>query len=158
MESLAALTAQNVTALAASVAAFGVLVAIIQLSFNYRQARTSFEDDLAREYREIMKALPDDAFYKTGVYRPRELTPAELRWFYLYFDLTNDQLFLAKRKRVGKRTAENWRVGMKGNLELPAFLQAWDQLADQMHEDFFRQVAAIVHEVKREQAARSTAA
>jgi hypothetical protein len=73
---------------------------------------------------------------------------------YLYFDLTNDQLFLVKRRRIGEKTAANWRAGMKGNLELPAFLQAWDQLAPQVHEGFFKNVGAIVDEVKREQGAR----
>jgi hypothetical protein len=39
----------------------GVVVAATALSRQARQAKTEFEDDLAREYREIIRRLPPQA-------------------------------------------------------------------------------------------------
>ena len=48
--------------------------------------------------------------------------------FYRYFDLSNQQLFLARRKRISKKTREDWKEGIAGNLELPEFRKAWERL------------------------------
>ena len=91
----------GLTALGALVTAAGVLVAVRQVKAaetNVRQAeklaQADFEDDLAREYRQIVHQLPAVAFYESG---RLELDDELRNAFYRYFDLSNEQLYLADR-------------------------------------------------------------
>jgi hypothetical protein len=102
---------------------------------NNRRAQTSFEDDLSREYRGIVADLPVDAFYADA--RGRVLSDGDLRAFYRYFDLSNEQLFLASLGRVSEATAREWRDGIAGNVALPAFETAWRALATHLPANYF---------------------
>jgi hypothetical protein len=116
-----------------------------QLEVTQQQARTAFEDDLSREYRAIVGALPAHAFYKSG---DAQLTDDIRRSFYRYFDLSNEQLFHIRNDRVSHSTGEQWRDGIKGNLELSAFLAAWDDLEPHLSESFFKDLREVVGEVR----------
>jgi hypothetical protein len=99
-----------------------------------KQALTSFEDDLTREYRSIVGELPAEAFYIDG---ELELNEARRRAFYRYFDLSNEQLFLAAHGRVSDETREQWRQGIAGNLGLPSFIAAWRDVEPHLPKNFF---------------------
>lgn len=73
------------------------------------------------------------AFYKDGP-PPSE---QEILAFYRYFDLSNQQLFLGRKKRVSPATLEEWKDGIAGNLQLPAFAAAWEALVEQLPENVF---------------------
>ena len=99
-------------------------------------ARTSFEDDLSREYRAIVALLPVEAFFIDGPL-PSE---ADMRAFYCYFDLSNQQLFLGRKKRVSPATLEEWKDGIAGNMQLPAFAAAWEELVNHLPRNFFEEL------------------
>ncbi len=83
--------AQLNTALAAITAA-GIIVAAWQLIVTKRQAVTTFEDTIAREYRELANRLPTDALL--GEELCEEKYKRAFDEFYHYFDLSNEQVFL----------------------------------------------------------------
>ena len=66
------------------------------------QARTDFEDDLAREYRQLAREIPTKALLG------EELTPKEHGYafplFFHYIDLSNEQIFLRKNGRISAQT------------------------------------------------------
>jgi|SRR5437867_413760 len=111
------------TAIGSIATAAAVLVASWQLYRRTLQARTNFEDDLSREYRELAQSIP------VKVHLCEELAPEEFeRAFprlYQYIDLTNEQVFLRMNGRISKATWFNWRDGIKSNLARSAFAEAW---------------------------------
>jgi hypothetical protein len=123
-----------VTDIGTCLTAAGVGAAVVQLQFNYRRARTDFEDRLTSVYRQLVAELPVDAMLG------KKLTPIEdresLSAFYRYFDLCNEQIFLRESHRVSKKTWNEWKPGVKTNLGRPAFRQAWRTLAVQISTDF----------------------
>ena len=98
------------TAIGSIATAAAVLVASWQLYRRTLQARTNFEDDLSREYRELAQSIP------VKVHLCEELAPEEFeRAFprlYQYIDLTNEQVFLRMNGRISKATWFNWRDGI----------------------------------------------
>lgn len=136
-------TVAALTALGALATAVAVFVAYFELRSAQENSRTAFEDDLSREYRSIVGDLPAEAFYAKGDnFRPDEHAR---RAFYRYVDLSNEQLFLAERSRVSPKTADQWKDGIRGNLEkLPAFRRAWAEIADQVPKDFFEDLRKLV--------------
>jgi hypothetical protein len=129
-----------VGALATAVAVF---VAGLELRTAKDHARTAFEDDLSREYRTIVGELPAEAFYA----KLEAFSPNDSAWkaFFRYADLSNEQLFLARVGRVSSATAEQWKDGIRTNLEaLPAFRAAWAQIASRVPDDFFEDLKELV--------------
>jgi hypothetical protein len=108
------------------VTAIGVIVAARQLTLSKRQTRTQFEDDLAREYRELVERIPVKALL--GEALEHEEYEKNLHLFYRYIDLSNEQVFLRQMERIGLDTWINWLAGIKSNLGLPAFGKAWDEI------------------------------
>ncbi len=94
-----------------------------QIREGRKQAVTSFEDSLAREYREIAQRIPVVALL--GEPLSGSDLQANLDDFYHYIDLSNEQVFLRQRGRVRPDTWTNWRDGIQSNLKRPAFLAAW---------------------------------
>lgn len=114
--------------------ATGVLVAAWQLWLAHRQSLTTFEDSLAREYRELAARLPTKALLG------EELTEQEYREhfdeFYHYFDLSNEQAFLHDTGRIRPSTWQFWRDGIASNLKRPAFKRAWNEVCSRANGDF----------------------
>jgi hypothetical protein len=112
----------------------GVLFAAYQILLSRQQAQTSFEDALAKEYRELSMGIPTKAFLGEA------LTEAEYEAakndFYHYFDLSNSQAFLRQINRVSPKTWKYWADGMKSNLRRPAFKMAWERISSQPNGDF----------------------
>jgi hypothetical protein len=143
------------TALGSLATAVAVIVAVIELNAAKHHARTAFEDDLSREYRATIAELPPEAFYKDS---DLTLTDRTRQVFYRYFDLSNEQLFLAKNGRVSKETKDQWRDGISGNLRLPAFRRAWDDIEPNIRKDFFDELREVVEEVRAAEQADAPAA
>jgi hypothetical protein len=113
-----------VEAIAESITAIGVFVAVYQLWMTKKANQTQFEDDLTKQYREITKMIPVKALLGA------ELTPGEMaeaeHGLYHYLDLTNEQIFLRQYNRICEETWIFWRDGIKSNLARPAFNKAWE--------------------------------
>lgn len=106
--------------------AIAVLLAAWQLHRGTIQARTDFEDDLCREYRELARSIPPDA------HLDREMADSvyDLAFpvLFQYFDLSNEQIFLRLNGRVSKVTWFNWRDGIQSNIQRKAFRRAWEEI------------------------------
>lgn len=81
----------------------GVVFAGVQLIYNRRQARTQFEDGMTGVYRSLAAELHVEVFFDAPI--SREIVQAHRAVFYRYFDLCNEQAFLAERRRSAFRTA-----------------------------------------------------
>jgi len=114
--------------------ALAVLVAAWQVHKNTQQARTDFEDDLSREYREVARCIPVKAHL--GQELGEEEFEKAFPSLYQYIDLTNEQIFLRMNGRIRKETWLNWGDGMKSNLGRPAFIQAWSRIKKGSNESF----------------------
>lgn len=121
------MTLLDLMTLIASVAtAVSVMVAGYQIGLSRKQSTTQFEDSLTTEYRGLVRTLPVKAML--GSRLSESELEATLSVFYCYFDLCNEQIFLRQQNRVTLETWQNWCDGIRSNLSLPAFGQAWDQV------------------------------
>ena len=123
-----------VTAGASLVTAAGVLLAWWQIRLTKRQATTQFEDQLNSQYREIARRLPIEALL--GEPLAHGIPHDHLKGFYHYIDLTNEEVFLRRRRRLSKDTWENWREGIKWNMTRPGFSAAWQEIKTRSPESF----------------------
>jgi hypothetical protein len=114
----------------ASVGSIATAVAVFLAAWQLRrgtvQARTDFEDDLSREYRELARSIPPIAHLDQDLGQPEfaEAFPV----LFQYIDLSNEQAFLRMNGRISKVTWINWRDGIQSNLQRRAFRQAWEQI------------------------------
>ena len=114
--------------------AVAAIVAAWQLLHLQRQSTTSFEDALAREYRELASTLPVSALL--GESLSDSMHADKLDEFYRYFDLCNNQIFLHDSKRVSDATWRFWEEGIRSNMKRPAFSRAWAEIAARANGDF----------------------
>jgi hypothetical protein len=112
----------------------GVAVAAWQLWLARQQSITSFEDSIARKYRELAATLPTDALL--GELLTDDEHAKYLDKFYRYFDLCNEQAFLHQNGRISKSTWTFWVDGILSNLRRPAFSRAWREVAARANDDF----------------------
>jgi len=105
--------------------ALGVLFLACQLYLQRAQGRSSFEDSLVREYRQLIKPhLVDAQLAKVLHDRPDE--QQRLVNAYRYFDLCNEQVFLRSLGRVGRWTwRTQWGPGIRGRLTTEPVLTDW---------------------------------
>lgn len=103
--------------------AIAILVAAWQVHRGTIQARTNFEDELSREYRELARNIPVTAHL--GEQLSEEEFERAFSSLYQYFDLTNEQIFLRMNGRVSRATWLNWRDGIQANFGRVVFAQAW---------------------------------
>lgn len=101
--------------------AIGVAIAAWQIRRNAEQTKTSFEDSLNKEYRELMRPVPLKALVGENV--PGTEAEVAKEAIYNYLDFCNQQVYLRKQKRIRKSTWLEWQEGMKINLALPLFAE-----------------------------------
>jgi len=118
----------------------GVIFAGSQLWMSRKQSRTSFEDQLASQYREIIRRLPIGALL--GDELSEEEMDSALPAFLHYFDLCNEQVYLRNKHRIDKVTWKEWDEGIHQNLRRPAFAKAW-QIITTRAPDIFDELRAI---------------
>lgn len=117
---------QTVASLTGIATTTGLFIAYRQFRLATRQSQTTFEDALAREYRQVAHRLPVRALLGDALPESREALA--LDEFYWYFDLTNEQVFLRRIGRVSDDAWRNWRDGIASNLRKPAFAKAWEEI------------------------------
>jgi hypothetical protein len=116
------------------VTAAGVVIAARQLFHSQQQARSSFEDQLSAQYREIARQLPIEALLGEELEQGAQL--AALPEFYHYFDLSNEQAYLHRHGRVRPDAWREWLEGIQQNLARPAFREAWREVNRRSPESF----------------------
>ncbi len=117
---------QLVQALASVAAVVYVILTWQQIRLFRKQATTTFEDGLTAQYRKIMEDIPIDIWLGSKLTTLAKDRQDQCRdAIYRYIDLSNEQAFLHSKKRVGDETWAEWSVGIKGNMELPAFREVW---------------------------------
>lgn len=121
--------------LVASIAtAVGVFLAWWQIRESSRQAKSTFEDSLASEYRSLVQGLPVEALL--GEDLDEEAYRGNLSELYHYIDLTNEQTFLRRCGRISQETWENWREGIQTTMSKPAFARAWREISERSPDSF----------------------
>jgi hypothetical protein len=93
---------QWISAIANCVMAAGVLLVLWQIWLTKKQATTTFEDSMAKEYRELAAKIPTKALI--GEDLNDEEYAKTFDEFYHYIDLSNEQVFLRQRNRIGRET------------------------------------------------------
>lgn len=114
--------------------AAAVFFAAWQIWLAKRQGVTALEDSLAKEYRDLTARLPIKAFL--GEETTAEEHSRSLDAMYHYFDLCNQQAFLAAAHRISPKTWEFWKDGICHNINRPAFQQAWSEIAARSSGEF----------------------
>jgi len=110
------------------------MVAIYQVWRNTEQSKTTFEDSISKEYRDISKSIPYNALLgKTLVGDEIDQTLNEI---YNYMDFCNEQIFLRKSGRVRKDTWNNWQEGMCTNFSLPIFASVAKEVFEKLPDTF----------------------
>ena len=122
------------TAAASLATAIGVLVAAYQIRLTRQLSRTQFEDDLTKQFREIIRRIPIEALL--GEELSEEAYDRTRDDFFRYIDLSNEQVFLRRNDRVSARTWRLWCEGIKAFLSRPAFGRAWGEFKDKSPDTF----------------------
>ena len=118
--------ASSLSAIAAIVAAVGVWYARKQLKTSREIAQLQFEDALGKEYRELVNRLKPKALLGEDL-SEQEYQDAFDELFH-YVDLSNEQVSLRQRGRIGAEVWDSWGSGIRSNLALPAFALAWREI------------------------------
>jgi hypothetical protein len=122
------------TAAASLATAIGVIVAAYQIRLTRQLSRTQFEDDLTKQFREIIRRIPIEALL--GEELCEEAYDRTRDDFFRYIDLSNEQVFLRRNDRVSARTWKLWCEGIKAFLSRPAFGRAWGEFKDKSPDTF----------------------
>ncbi|MGA2475165.1 MAG: hypothetical protein ABSF73_00950 [Terriglobia bacterium] len=123
-----------VEAIASCVTAGGVIVAFIQIWLARKQSVTQFEDEMSRQYREILKTIPVEALLGEEL-TAKELEEAE-NGIYHYLDLSNEEVFLRQNNRVSSETWRSWCDGIKANLSRKTFGKVWIKIKEKLPSNF----------------------
>jgi hypothetical protein len=129
---------------AALATAFGVALAAISLWRSEAHSQTQLEDRLAEQYRAITAELPLEALLGKPI--PSHEMTNNLRAFYRYLDLSNEQVYLRMKGRVRRSTWREWSEGMRGNFRRPAFKVAWTRIRTDTAKLDFDELARAVDE------------
>jgi hypothetical protein len=113
----------------------GVGIAAWQLWVTRRQAVTTFEDSLAREYRELAAQLPNKIFLDGDTLSDEDYHKVFDK-LYQYFDFSNEQVFLRQIGRIRKSTWIFWRDGIRSNVKRAVFSKAWADIDRHIGGDF----------------------
>jgi hypothetical protein len=110
---------------------FGTPISALVLAYQIwqrkRQFTTEFEDSLTDEYRDIVYEIPIEERLSNGESDGKD-SDHDIKDYYKYFDLTNQQIFLRKEGRVSKSTWESWREGIESNMQKESFDSAWEEI------------------------------
>jgi len=137
--------AEVVRTAAAVIGSGSVVVAARALRHTRQQARTAFEDSLAREYRDIAGRLPPAAFFQHG---QAQLNEEQKQALFRYFDLSNEQLRLIEEERIRPETAGVWTAGISALMARDTFRRYWQELHRGLPSDFFSSLEASYNKLE----------
>jgi len=135
-------SASVISAIATCVAAAGVWYARRQLQTSREISQLQFEDAFAKEYRDLANCIPTKALL--GAELSKDEYNKAFDDIFHYIDLSNEQVCLRFRNRIGKDVWESWCDGIKTNLSLPAFRKAWSEIKGQS--ESFRELRRLEQE------------
>jgi hypothetical protein len=115
-----------ISAIAGSVSALAVILAMLQLRLAKRISQLQFEDGLAKEYRDLTNRLPTKILL--GARLSRDAYKSTYDALFHYIDLSNEQCMLRSQGRVGRDVWKSWSEGIEGNLKLQAFSEVWNDI------------------------------
>lgn len=147
-------TPEWVSAIASAASALFSALTAVGVYFAYKQLRTSreiaqlqFEDGLDKEYRKLATELPTAALLAEEL-RDDEYKKSFDKFFH-YVDLSNEQVRLRQRGRIGPEVWLSWCEGIKTNLSLPSFRKAWTDIKERSNS--FQELRRLeVQEFKRD--------
>jgi len=88
--------------------------------------------EYTRRYSEIMDEVPFEARRPGGAYSlealPTDQHHEVLRALRNYLNLCSEELYLAKTRRLDRRTWRIWTSGIKDTLRLPCFNAGWREM------------------------------
>lgn len=125
---------QTIASLTGIATSTSMIIAYRQLRLASRNSQLSFEDALAREFRQVANRIPFTALLG-GEISESELNEA-LPVFYMYFDLSDEQVFQRSHGRVSDLTWTNWAEGIRETMNKPAFAQALRKIIERRPEAF----------------------
>jgi hypothetical protein len=141
------LAVQEVAETVSSVAtAIIAALALWQIRLIRRQFRTTFEDGLTQQYRDIMKDIPvgvwlGDALGEVSAQDRERCRDA----IYRYIDLSQDQVFLHAKGRICEATWGEWKSGIESNMRQPAFREVWAEVRQRRPESY-GELAALLRQ------------
>jgi hypothetical protein len=94
---------------------FGFIVIIYQLYKNKKMEKIKFEEEVEKEYRELIKSIPYEIFLGKIVDVSEDLNNT----LYRYIDYTNSQINLRINKNISNKTWKDWQEGIIQNFSLP---------------------------------------
>ncbi len=115
-----------ISAIASSVSALAVILAMLQLRLAKRVSQLQFEDGLAKEYRDLTNRLPTKILL--GAQLSRDEYKSTYDELFHDIDLSNEQCMLRSQGRVGRDVWKSWSQGIEGNLKLQAFYEVWNDI------------------------------
>ena len=121
--------------------AIGVFFAAAQIRLSQQNETTRFEDEMAREFREIVQRIPTAAMLGSAL-EEAEYAKA-FDELYRYLSLSNEQVFLWRNRRIRRKTWEHWRAGIKSHMQRPAFRRAWTEVKAKLPADQFEGLRAL---------------
>jgi hypothetical protein len=124
-------TIASLTGIATSTSMF---IAYRQLKLASRNSQLTFEDALAREFRQVATRVPLAALLGDDLASDKfsDVLPT----FYWYFDLSDEQVFQRRFGRVSDVTWANWSAGIHATMRRPAFARAFAEITARMPEAF----------------------
>jgi hypothetical protein len=137
----------EVAAIGSIATAAAVIVAVVELWLNRRQAKSAFEGQLVDQYRQIVAGVPVKALLG-GELDDDEFDHA-LPHLFRYIDLCNEQVFLRNEGRIRPKTWDEWEPGLVANFKRPVFRRAWGYVNDEVREnghDDFSQLRKLLRE------------
>lgn len=137
----------NVADIGSIATAAGVAFAAWQVAAQRTQFRTSFQDGLWREQRDLIARMPlEFVLTPPEASEPfsRMLSDDEMTLMFRYFDLSNEQALYAQRGRIGRHSWRVWRDAMLMNMGRPAFAAAWDRIGPARSTSQFGHFAAVL--------------
>lgn len=101
---------------------------------NANQSKTTFEDSLTKEYREIIRKIPYKALVGDNVSEKEE--NIAFNEIFNYMDICNEQIFLRIEGRIRKNTWLNWQEGMKTNFSTQIFKLVSEDVFEKVENNF----------------------
>ena len=153
---------ETLTCIAECITALAGIGILWTISIAREQLAQDFEERFNVEYREILEKIPMEAFIDDSLPKNYFEDRKNLKPFFLYFDLSNEEIYHFKipvkrtllRKRAIKircETRDEWISGIKSNMKLPAFQKAWESLKGQHNPSLpplFGELTAFIKEHK----------
>lgn len=125
---------QTIASLTGIATSTSMIIAYRQLRLASRNSQLSFEDALAREYRQVATRVPLGALLGDDL--PGDQFAEVLPTFYWYFDLSNEQVFQRRHRRVSDLTWATWAEGIRATMRRPAFARAFMEITARRPEAF----------------------